>query len=198
MKIEKKTIPSTKERLLDAGLEMMHSFGYRATGIQGVLSSADVPKGSFYNYFKSKEDFGLEVLDRYIELQGPIGMKHMADLKRPPLKRLKGFFDEFIALYKINPSCGCLLGNFAQELSDEDPVFRKKLAGVFTAWIESVEDCLLEAQKNNELSKRQDPRKLAEFCISGWEGSLIQMKLQKSVEPLESFVDILFSTVLKK
>ena len=165
MKIKKKTIPSTKERLLDAGLEMMHSFGYRATGIQGVLSSADVPKGSFYNYFKSKEDFGLEVLDRYIELQGPIGMKHMADLKRPPLKRLKGFFDEFIALYKINPSCGCLLGNFAQELSDGDHVFRKKLA---------------------------------EFCISGWEGSLIQMKLQKSVEPLESFVDILFSSVLKK
>ncbi|MFN7823734.1 MAG: TetR family transcriptional regulator C-terminal domain-containing protein [Pseudobdellovibrionaceae bacterium] len=198
MKSQKDKIAPTKEKLLDAGLEMMHSYGYRSTGIQGVLSSVEVPKGSFYNYFKSKEEFGLAVIDRYIELQGPIGMKHMADLRLPPLKRLRGFFEGYISIYQSKPNCGCLLGNFAQELSDEDPVFRKKLSRIFEAWIDSVEQCLVEAQKKGHLSKNQDAKKLAAFCVAGWEGALMQMKLQKSVSPLENFVDVMFGSILKK
>jgi TetR/AcrR family transcriptional repressor of nem operon len=47
----------TKQRLLMTGAEIMHLKGFNHTGIQEILDKAGVPKGSFYNYFKSKEDF---------------------------------------------------------------------------------------------------------------------------------------------
>lgn len=188
---------TTKDRLLGAGLEMMHTYGYRATGIQGVLSSVDVPKGSFYNYFKSKQEFGLAVLDSYIEFQGKIGAPSLMDLSRPPLQRLRGFFEAFIEYYREKPRAGCMLGNFAQELSDEEPVFREKLSHVFQAWIESIEACLREAQDKDQLAKKHDPKLLAEFCVCGWQGALMRMKLQQSIDPLESFVTVLFAATLK-
>jgi TetR/AcrR family transcriptional repressor of nem operon len=56
---------STREHLIDVGLELMHQDGYNATGLSDILKGADVPKGSFYHHFGSKEDFAAAVLERY-------------------------------------------------------------------------------------------------------------------------------------
>ena len=52
--------PSTREHLLEVGLERLRSTGYTATGVKEVLDLANVPKGSFYHYFPSKEAFAGE------------------------------------------------------------------------------------------------------------------------------------------
>ncbi len=57
--------PDTRSNLIQAGLQMIHAEGYSASGIQGIVERADVPKGSFYTYFDSKEAFGVEVIDAY-------------------------------------------------------------------------------------------------------------------------------------
>jgi TetR/AcrR family transcriptional repressor of nem operon len=49
---------------------MIHAEGYATTGIQSIVESADVPKGSFYNHFASKEAFAAEVIDAYYEQPG--------------------------------------------------------------------------------------------------------------------------------
>ena len=55
----------TKSRLLEAGRNIFLEKGFNHAGIEAILQVAGVPKGSFYNYFESKEDFGLQVIDDF-------------------------------------------------------------------------------------------------------------------------------------
>ncbi|MGM0670107.1 MAG: TetR/AcrR family transcriptional regulator [Gemmatimonadota bacterium] len=38
----------------------------QALGIQALLEAAHTPRGSFYHHFVDKEDFALQVVDRYM------------------------------------------------------------------------------------------------------------------------------------
>jgi hypothetical protein len=55
----------TREELIEVGLKQIHSAGYTATGINQILELADVPKGSFYHHFASKDAFAKEILEHY-------------------------------------------------------------------------------------------------------------------------------------
>jgi TetR/AcrR family transcriptional regulator, transcriptional repressor for nem operon len=109
----------TRSNLVEAGLQMIHAEGYAATGVQSIVECADVPKGSFYNYFASKEAFGVEVIAAYSDR----GLARLRDfLSKPevsPLPRLEAYFDARIkALKSSNYAGGCLLGNFSAEVAD--------------------------------------------------------------------------------
>jgi len=54
-------LANTRKRIIETGAAIIHRKGFNHTGIQEILNAAKVPKGSFYNYFKSKEDFGLQI-----------------------------------------------------------------------------------------------------------------------------------------
>src|SRR6266436_3990981 len=56
---------STKEQIVTAAVETLHMKGFNATSVEDITNAAKVPKGSFYNHFKSKEDLAVEALDRY-------------------------------------------------------------------------------------------------------------------------------------
>ena len=55
----------SRENILEGGIELFRNNGYHGTGIQHILKSLNIPKGSFYNYFKSKEEFVLEAIKLY-------------------------------------------------------------------------------------------------------------------------------------
>ena len=77
-----------KDHLLDAGLKVMATRGYNGTSIQDIVNAADVPKGSFYTYFKSKEDFAIEALEKVTE-ERMIQNRHLLnDRSIPPQERL--------------------------------------------------------------------------------------------------------------
>jgi len=56
-----------RKKLLEAGVSIFIDQGYHGTGIQEVVDKAGIPKGSFYNYFKSKEDFGSKTIVHFGE-----------------------------------------------------------------------------------------------------------------------------------
>ena len=88
---------STREHLIDVGLGLMHQNGYNATGLTDILKAADVPKGSFYHHFGSKEDFAAAALERY----GMRAREHAAvlnDRTIPPLKRLRRYFGDLMKI----------------------------------------------------------------------------------------------------
>jgi len=85
----------TKNRILQIGAEIIHRKGYNHTGIQEILNAAQVPKGSFYNYFKSKEDFGLHVIDYFSDHFKQLSDSLFADSFISPLKRVKKVLEEF-------------------------------------------------------------------------------------------------------
>jgi len=81
----------TREALLRAGMLMLTESGFIRSGIDPILKSVGVPKGSFYHYFSSKEAFGLAVLARYrryfeAKLDG-----FLLDEAFSPLERLQRF-----------------------------------------------------------------------------------------------------------
>ena len=79
--------PNHRDKILNAGLEVFHEHGFHFTGVQNIVDQAGVPKGSFYNHFKSKEALGLEVLDTYWSA-GSAARSELQATGTAPLKRI--------------------------------------------------------------------------------------------------------------
>ena len=117
-----------KEKILAAGAQIIHRKGFNHTGIQEVLKAAGVPKGSFYFYFKNKQDFGFQVVDFFDQSFAPMFMEIIDNVSVSPLARMEQVFDAFIRYFEeLEFTCGCPIGNLAQEMGDLSPEFSDKL-----------------------------------------------------------------------
>jgi TetR/AcrR family transcriptional repressor of nem operon len=187
-----------KTTLLETGLHLLLEKGYNHTGIQEVLQTVGVPKGSFYHYFASKQEFGLAVLDHYVQRHDTTLGRFLVETNVKPLLRLRRYFeacrDHFAALgYRE----GCLVGMLSEELADQNETFRLQLEAILTKWSECWTQCLREAQQDGELPSHFDPSLLAQFCLNTWEGTLLRMKVSKSSAPIDTFMTLLFGSILK-
>ena len=188
----------TYTELVQTGTEIIAQQGFCATGIDAVLKAAQVPKGSFYHYFKSKEEFGMAVIDAFAERLEQRLQTFLDDPEVGPLDRIRNFLENAMArLQQTNCTKGCLLGNLGQELADVNERFRFRLEEVFSLWKERFAACLLEAQAKGQLAAEVDPEQLADFILASWEGAILRSKVMKSTQPMKDFIDIAFATILK-
>ncbi|MFY0990620.1 TetR family transcriptional regulator C-terminal domain-containing protein [Halomonas sp. C05BenzN] len=187
----------TKERLLEAGLAMLLEQGYNDLGIQALLAATGTPKGSFYHHFRSKEDFALQVIDRYME-----DVHHGLDLSLgnaslPPLERVRLFFELSQEKYRQDGYLGCLLGGVGQELSGISETFRRKIETCFASIAERVADSLEEARQQGDLPADSDPRQMADLLVDCWEGAALRSRLRRDPGPLGAMLDFYFSAATK-
>jgi TetR/AcrR family transcriptional repressor of nem operon len=190
---------STRDHLLAVGLERLRSTGYTATGVKEVLDLAQVPKGSFYHYFPSKEEFAVEVFHLYANGEAERSARVLGDRKVAPLKRLRRYFEELISVYGMGGEIsGCLMGSLSLEVADHSPRMRSELQGVFAFWQKGIADVLQEAVQRGDLGKSMRPDALAQFMLNSYEGALIRMKAEKNDKPLENFLHFAFDVLLKK
>src|SRR6185369_14553149 len=188
----------TRAEIIATGIELFSLQGYNATGIDAVLKRAGVPKGSFYHYFGSKEEFGLAVIDHFADRYDRRLDTFLNDEEVTPRNRIRNYLEHGLARLTQNRCTkGCLVGNLGQELSDQNERFRARLDEIFGAWKESFAVCLREAQRVGELSADVDPVVMAGFILSGWEGAILRAKVMKSPQPLRDFIDTLFASVLR-
>jgi len=170
----------TKQRLIDAGMAMLLEHGYNDLGIQALLEATGTPKGSFYHHFKDKEDFALHVIDHYMQ-QVHAGLDAcLEDGSRPPLARVRHFFELTQQAYRKEGYMGCLLGGLGQELSGISDVFRKKIEGCFSQIAGRLAGCLELARKNGDLPAEADTRRLASLLVDCWEGAALRSRLRGS------------------
>ncbi|MCP4628654.1 MAG: TetR family transcriptional regulator [bacterium] len=189
---------NTKQKILQTGAEIIHLKGYNATGLQEILSAANVPKGSFYNHFKSKEDFGLQVIEYFSEFFDQFCKDIFEDSTRAPLERLELLLNRFMEFFVSKEyTCGCPVGNLAQELGDISPGFQKKLSKSIDAMVDQYAAIIAEAQAGGEISQDLNPEKTANFIVSSWHGALVHMKVARSVEPLKNHKQFIFNYILK-
>ncbi len=187
------TKQETKMRILEQGASLIHAKGFHNTGIQEILQAADVPKGSFYFYFKNKEDFGLEVIEYFSQYMGA----RMGECFNTPdtrgLAQLKNFFDALLVFFE-EAECrlGCPIGNMTQELGDISPRFRQRLEKSLSGLQAGIAECLESARKRNEIPSSLDVEEMAHFIVNSWEGAVLRMKAVKSVEPLVVFDKMIF------
>jgi TetR/AcrR family transcriptional repressor of nem operon len=191
--------PDTRERIIETGAGIIHRKGFNHTGIQEILKAAAVPKGSFYNYFKSKEDFGLQIIDYFSAHFTRVAKKTLEDTSVSPLNRLYGLLTAFMEHFESqNFAGGCPIGNLAQEMGDLSPAFRQKLKESIDMMAETYRRVLVEAQEARKISKNLDVKEAAYFIVAGWHGAIIQMKLEKSMTPLKNHRKFVFEYILKK
>lgn len=188
----------TKLKLIRTGAEIMHLQGYHNTGIQEILEKAGVAKGSFYNYFKNKEDFGLQVIDYYVGFFSQVAHPFFEDRSKPPLERIRSLLMWFMEFFRsMEFTLGCPIGNFALEMGDINPAFRERLKLSLDAMADQFAGVLRDAQAAGDLSSDLDVNKASHFIVTSWEGALMRMKVVKSTEPLETHAVFIFDFVLK-
>ncbi|MBR1225127.1 TetR/AcrR family transcriptional regulator [Bradyrhizobium sp. AUGA SZCCT0176] len=185
--------------MLRAGVEKLCEFGFSAVGLDEILKSANIPKGSFYHYFSSKEAFGLALVDEYNSFFVSRLEKYLKDRNLPPMQR----FDNFIrsardGMAKYDFRRGCLVGNLGQEMASLPGSFRQRLIDVFELWQKRIAECLDEARLRDEIPQRVDCRQMSEFFWIGWEGAILRAKLERNAVPLDKFVDGFMKTVGRK
>jgi TetR/AcrR family transcriptional repressor of nem operon len=172
--------------------------GYAATGVKEILDDADVPKGSFYHHFASKEAFVKEVLELYVRREVEHADKVLRDGKGAPLKRLRRYFEELIAIYgptaKIS---GCMLGNLSLEMADHSESIQSLLRFSFANWQTGIAGVLQEAIDRGDLARSKKPQELASFLLNSYEGALLRSKADRSSKPLETFLHFAFNVLLK-
>jgi TetR/AcrR family transcriptional repressor of nem operon len=187
---------ATKQRLLDAGMAMLLKHGYHDLGIQALLDSTAIPKGSFYHHFRDKEDFALQAIDRYM------GHVHagldacLCDEARPPLDRVRAFFEMTIQAYKGEGYLGCLLGGLGQELSGVSAVFRRKVESCFSQIADRIAACLDEARAKGDIARDADTRRRAGLLVDCWEGAALRSRLRGSAAPLVAMLDFYFQSAV--
>lgn len=178
----------TLELLLRCGMEVLTEQGFAATGIDAVLKRVQVPKGSFYHYFDSKEAFGQAVLQRYADYFARKLDRCFSDLSVSPLRRLSNFVEEAkVGMARYQFRRGCLVGNLGQEVLVLPDSFREQLEITLQDWEQRLSACLEEAVKLGEVSCVHDCKALAAYFWVGWEGAVLRARLTQQVRPLDIF-----------
>jgi TetR/AcrR family transcriptional repressor of nem operon len=185
----------TKRRLLEVGSSTLLERGYNATGIQDLLVATSVPKGSFYHHFASKEDFALQVVDRYLADVHGLLEQALGDADRAPLERVRSFFERLVALYASQGYLGSLLGLLGQELA-MNTAFRRRIEAAFDGIARRLAAALDEARRRGDLPAEADPVQAANLMLDCWEGAAARSRLLRSPAPLEAAMDISFKVVL--
>src|SRR3984885_6015059 len=190
---------STRDHLIDVGVALMHQNGYNATGLTEILKAADVPKGSFYHHFGSKEDFAAAALERYTTREAEHAAAVLIGSKMPPLKRLKQYFVDLVKFYGQNGAIpGCMMGRFSLEVAAANPQLRKQISATFAHWQHTLATVIQQAMAQEELPADTDPESLAGFLLNSWEGALLRSQADKSNAPLETFMHHVFDGLFAK
>lgn len=189
---------TSRGALIRVGVALLSEKGYSATGLEEVLRSAGVPKGSFYHYFASKDAFGAALIDAYADYFARKLDRWFLDGSTAPLERLKNFVaDARAGMARYEFRRGCVIGNLGQEMSALPEPFRDRLHSVLLDWQVRTERCLREAQVVGEISAEADCEALAAFFWIGWEGAVLRAKLERRSDPLDLFAN-LFLTCLAR
>ena len=187
----------TKQRLILAGLGLMLERGYNAVGVQDLLTTTGVPKGSFYHHFSSKEDFALQVIDAYQANVHALLHATLTNRNRAPLDRIRDFFDGVRAAYAEEGYLGCFLGALGQELSGASDVFRRKIDGCLAEISGGIGGCLREARATGQIATTTDTAGMADLLVNAWEGAALRSRLARNAQPFEAVLDFYFTAMAK-
>ncbi|OBF93898.1 TetR family transcriptional regulator [Mycobacterium sp. 852014-52450_SCH5900713] len=180
--------PEVRRLLLSAGLELVHSRGFSASGVKDITDAAGVPKGSFYAYFASKEAFAAAILEHYwadiearlLPILGEAG---------PAPDRITRFFHALADEHEAGDfMLGCLIGNLSLEMGGSSEPVRAELVRILDRWGAALTECVQSGQRRSGGVRRDLPApELASQLIEAWEGAALRGKVTRSRAPYDRF-----------
>jgi TetR/AcrR family transcriptional repressor of nem operon len=185
-----------RELILNEAFDSLHRRGYQATGLKDLLDRIQIPKGSFYHFFQSKEHLGLEVIKTYGEFAAKQWQKSFDELDGSAEERLTHYFKSLIQYFiKQDYGKGCLLGNFSLEMSDKSVEIRNLVNQSLDIFAKTIAKVLAKDRGLNANPNKTE-NLLADLIVEAWEGALIRMKSSKNKKPLEQFVEFSLPRIL--
>lgn len=175
-----------REAIIMTAARLIHEQGYHHVGIKSILDELSIPKGSFYHYFKSKEDLGLAIIELYIR-DTSNGIKQ----SEKTLEGLNKFFNIFFnRLIELHLKRGCPFGNLIIELSDENESFRLKLKELYTMMTSWITEVLRK-------ESIEHPEEKAKALFAAFEGTMLTSKLDKDPIHFEIFNQYTFHAIIQ-
>ena len=175
-----------KHNLLDEGVALLMRQGYHGTGLKEILEAVNIPKGSFYNYFGSKENFAAEVIVHYITPYLNQLNQYLDESEGNAVAALNRYIEESIAeLERTDFKGGCLLGNLMGELGDTSDLCRMALQNALNDYRNVWEEGLRRGQTEKRIRADKSAKEMADLWVNAWQGALLRMKIEQSTEPLK-------------
>lgn len=175
----------TRQHILDVGYELIVTKGFTAVGLAQLLKSADVPKGSFYHYFKSKEQFGEALIEEYVR---SYMVRIQRVLNQPEMNGRDCLLDYFARwLAMDNGVCNankCLIVKLSAEVSDLSDTMRVSLAKGAELIIRALEDTLKRGIGDGSIVQL-DCHVVASQLYQQWLGASLLNKLIQDKSHLE-------------
>ena len=197
MGVNTATGTDTRDRILDAGSAAIVAKSFNACGLSEILSAAGVPKGSFYHYFKSKEDFGVALIERSFQQHAARVRACIDDTSLEPLDRIRLCFGECRDHYaEHGPTRECVLAKIALETAQLSEPMRAAIKKGYEGWAALLAQAIEEAQEKGQITSDLPPQALADLLVNSWEGATIRMQIDRDVAPLTQFMDVVFKCVL--
>lgn len=184
-----------KDDIIQSGTELLRKHGYESTGINDILKACGIPRGSFYNFFYTKEEFALEALDHF-------GRESLARIKKllsksgNPLERLESLYDHLIESNVTDGlDAGCLVNNMSIEMAGKNRRIAIKSGEIFELLIKEIALSIAEGQDQGLIVKDHSAKELASYMHTGMYGAFSQMKIYKNRSCLEQWKKITFSFI---
>jgi TetR/AcrR family transcriptional repressor of nem operon len=188
----------TRERILEIGAQAIAEKSFNSCGLAEILRRAGVPKGSFYHYFTSKEDFGVALIEKaseeFVEILKPI----LQDRRRSPLQRLRAVFQLSREECLANGAARqCLIPKLALETSQLSEPVHAAVKCAYDQWSAMLARVIREAQAAGEVARTHAPERLANVLVMLWEGATIRMQIDRSLQPVDDFLSFVFDSLLR-
>jgi len=175
------------DRLLDQGVTLLLEKGYHASGLKEILQTVQIPKGSFYAYFESKEQFAVAAIQHYINPFILRLQQHMDTPGNDGLMALQHYYAELIEQVQLTGyKGGCLLGNLMAEIGDTSPLCRAALLEAVARYSALQAQALLRGQQQGVIRLDKSAQSMADLLFNSWQGALLRMKIEQSIAPLQS------------
>ncbi len=186
----------SKQEILLEGISLFRAKGYHNVGIKKILDECGIPKGSFYNYFGNKEDYGLQVLALYGKSMLELIRRFTRDEALSPMERISNYLELTLqANSEEEMRYGCLTMNFSTELAGYKDNFALLNDQIFQYWIQEIAHCLEEGQELGEVNTNYDSTELAEFLYLNIFGGYARGKMQRNTQSLERQLQIVLDFI---
>ncbi len=185
--------------LLERGMDLLWSKGYNATSVNDIVVAANVPKGSFYFYFDSKEDFAIKAIDKYFQAQFAPAQEILLDKTVSPKQRLLNFHEFRCNVLKNEMECkmGCLACNLGNEMAEHNENIRKAILQRETLVQAQITAVVKEAQELGEIDSTLNAADIVAFFEDAGKGAMTTMKEMKSAYPIDNFMNMVRAILFK-
>lgn len=155
-------------------MRSFYALGFHGTTVDAILESAEVPKGSFYHHFGSKESFAQVVLEQYMQFQLDLIAKWAERDDLSTYEQVEGYFDELVSGFvRSGYERACLAGKLSTELAASSGTFREQLNDGFARWKTAIVAMLSRGQDRGDIRKDRAADDLATTVLVLLQGGFV-------------------------